>query len=137
MHNSAFRRTGAVGLAVAVTLISAACSGGDKSQRGLVIGKATSTSTALPAPTIVEDPSTTTTAEASTTTGARAPAPRTGGTAAPVNPKLTGLPDGSPYGEAIPFTSSVAVPTNLFWILAIGSAARPGQDSRKTNVDSI
>jgi LCP family protein required for cell wall assembly len=142
MHNpSAFRRTGAVGLAVAVTLISAACSGGERKERGLVIGKATSTSTALPAPSIIEDPSTTTTAEASTTTGApHAPAPpRTGGsgTSAPVNPKLTGLPDGSPYGEAIPFTSSVAVPTNLVWILAIGSDARPGQDIRKTNGDSI
>jgi polyisoprenyl-teichoic acid--peptidoglycan teichoic acid transferase len=138
MHNpSAFRRTGAVGFAVAITLITAACSGGDRSERGLVIGKATSTSTALPGPTIVEDPSTTTTAEASTTTGARPP--RTGGTAAsaPVNPKLTGLPDGSPYGEAIPFTSSVAVPTDLVWVLAIGSDARPGQDIRKTNGDSI
>jgi LCP family protein required for cell wall assembly len=137
MHNpSAFRRTGAVGLAVAVTLITAACGGGDRSQRGLVIGKATSTSTALPGPTIVEDPSTTTTAEASTTTGAPRP-PRTGGTTAAVNPKLTGLPDGSPYGEAIPFTSSVAVPANLVWVLAIGSDARPGQDIRKTNGDSI
>jgi LCP family protein required for cell wall assembly len=140
MHNPpAFRRTGAVGLAVAVTLISAACGGGDKSQRGLVIGKATSTSTALPAPTIVEDPSTTTTAEAPTTTGAPPSPPRTGGTSAPapINPKLTGVPDGSPYGDAIPFTSSVAVPTNLVWILAIGSDARPGQDIRKTNGDSI
>jgi LCP family protein required for cell wall assembly len=130
---SAFRRTGAVGLAVAVTLISGACSG-DRSERGLVIGKVTSTSTALPAPTIVEDPSTTTSAKPSSTTGA----PRTGRTAgAPVTAKSTGLPDGSPYGEAIPFTSSVAVPTDLVWVLAIGSDARPGQDIRKTNGDSI
>lgn len=139
MHNpSAFRRTGAVALAVAVTLITAACGGGERSQRGLVIGKATSTSTALPAPTIVEEPTTTTTAEATTTTAGAPPAPRAVVTAAPpVNPKLTGVPDGSPYGEAIPFTSSVAVPTNLVWILAIGSDARPGQDIRKTNGDSI
>jgi LCP family protein required for cell wall assembly len=136
VHNpSAFRRTGAVALAVAVTLISAACSG-DRSERGLVIGKVTSTSTALPAPTIVEDPSTTTSAKPSSTTGA----PRTGrtsGAGAPVSAKLTGLPDGSPYGEAIPFASSVAVPTDLVWVLAIGSDARPGQDIRKTNGDSI
>jgi polyisoprenyl-teichoic acid--peptidoglycan teichoic acid transferase len=54
-----------------------------------------------------------------------------------VSAKLTGIPDGSPYGEAIPFTSSVEVPTNLVWVLAIGSDARPGGDMRKTNGDSI
>ncbi|HET9770050.1 MAG TPA: LCP family protein [Acidimicrobiia bacterium] len=135
MHNpSTFRRTGAVALAAAVALLSAACSRGDRSERGLVIGKVTSTSTALPAPTIVEDPSTSTTAEPSTTTGAPR-TPRTAG--APVSAKSTGLPDGSPYGDAIPFTSSVAVPTDLVWVLAIGSDARPGQDIRKTNGDSI
>jgi LCP family protein required for cell wall assembly len=55
-----------------------------------------------------------------------------------VAPKpATGLPDGSPYGDAIPFTSSVEVPTNLVWVLAIGSDARPGTDIRKSNGDSI
>jgi polyisoprenyl-teichoic acid--peptidoglycan teichoic acid transferase len=48
-----------------------------------------------------------------------------------------GIPDGSPYGDAIPFTSSVEVPTRLVWILAIGSDARPGGDMRKSNGDSI
>jgi LCP family protein required for cell wall assembly len=125
---------GVVGIAAAVTLATAACGSGGESQKGLVIGKATSTSTALPGPTIVEEPTTTTAEEASTTTGA----PRTGGSGAAVAPKAaTGLPDGSPYGEAIPFVSATEVPTNLVWVLIIGSDARPGQDIRKTNGDSI
>ena len=131
---STFRRTGVVGLAVTVALVTGACSGGSRTEKGLVIGTSTSTSTALPGPTIVEDPSTTTTAEASTTTGA----PRSGGgSGRPVTAKATGIPDGAPYGEATPFTSSVEVPTNLVWILAIGSDARPGGDMRKSNGDSI
>jgi LCP family protein required for cell wall assembly len=134
--HSTFGRTGIVGLALSVALVAGACSGGSRTEKGLVIGESTSTSTALPAPDIIEDP-TTTTAEASTTTGA----PRTGGGASgsgrPVTAKLTGIPDGSPYGEAIPFTSSVEVPANLVWVLAIGSDARPGGDMRKSNGDSI
>src|SRR4051812_26287639 len=98
-----FRRAAAVGVA-ATMLATAGCAGGDRSQRGLVIGKSTSTTDALPGPTIVEEPSTTTTAEASTTTAGRTGG---GGTGRVVAPKTTGLPDGSPYGEAIPFTSSV------------------------------
>jgi polyisoprenyl-teichoic acid--peptidoglycan teichoic acid transferase len=134
--HSTFRRTGIVGLALSVALVAGACSGGSRTEKGLVIGESTSTSTALPAPDIIEDP-TTTTAEASTTTGT----PRTGGGAGgsgrPVTAKATGIPDGSPYGEAIPFTSSVEVPANLVWVLAIGSDARPGGDMRKSNGDSI
>jgi polyisoprenyl-teichoic acid--peptidoglycan teichoic acid transferase len=133
--HTTFRRTGAIGLAVAVALVTGACSGGSRAEKGLVIGKSTSTSTALPGPTIVEDP-TTTTADNSTTTGAR----RTGGSGGSgpaVKASSTGLPDGSPYGDAIPFTSSVEVPTSLVWILAIGSDARPGGDMRKSNGDSL
>jgi LCP family protein required for cell wall assembly len=137
--HTTFRRTGLIGLAVAVALVTGACSGGSRTEKGLVIGESTSTSTALPGPTIVEDPSTTTTAEASTTTGASRTGGGSGGRASgpAVSAKLTGIPDGSPYGEAIPFTSSVEVPTNLVWVLAIGSDARPGGDMRKTNGDSI
>ena len=131
--HSTFRRTGIVGLALSVALVAGACSGGSRTEKGLVIGESTSTSTALPAPDFVEEP-TTTTAEASTTTGARK---GTGGTGRPVTAKLTGIPDGAPYGPAIPFTSSVEVPTNLVWVLAIGSDARPGGDMRKSNGDSI
>jgi LCP family protein required for cell wall assembly len=138
---AAFRRTGVAGIALSVAMTTAACSGGSKDQRGLVIGKSTSTSTALPAPTIVEDPTTTTDRPSSSTTGAARRGGGTGttggGSGAAVAPKSTGLPDGSPYGDAIPFNSSVEVPTNLTWVLAIGSDARPGQDIRKTNGDSI
>ncbi|HKY74536.1 MAG TPA: LCP family protein [Acidimicrobiia bacterium] len=135
--HSTFRRTGVVGLALSVALVAGACSGGSRTEKGLVIGESTSTSTALPAPDIIEDP-TTTTAEASTTTGAKREGGGGGrGSGAAVSPKLTGIPDGSPYGEAIPFTSSVEVPTNLVWVLAIGSDARPGGDMRKSNGDSI
>src|SRR2546429_9410410 len=110
----ALRRAAAVGVA-ATMLATAACAAGDRSQRGLVIGKSTTTTEALPGPTIVTEPSTTTTAEASTTTAAA----HTGGGSGPaIAPQATGLPDGSPYGDAIPFTSSVDVPTNLGWVLA-------------------
>ena len=128
------RRAAAFGV-VATMLATAGCAAGDRSQRGLVVGKSTTTIDALPGPTIVEEPSTTTTADASTTTAGRAGGGT--GTGPAVAPKTTGLPDGSPYGEAIPFTSSVAVPTNLVWVLAIGSDARPGGDIRKSNGDSI
>jgi polyisoprenyl-teichoic acid--peptidoglycan teichoic acid transferase len=133
--HTTFRRTGVVGVAVAMALIAGACSGGSKTEKGLVIGASTSTSTALPAPDIIEDPTTTTTAEASTTTGAHKSGG--GGSGRPVTAKSTGIPDGAPYGEAIPFTSSVEVPTNLVWVLAIGSDARPGGDMRKSNGDSL
>jgi LCP family protein required for cell wall assembly len=129
-QSSGIRRTGISAVLAAVALTSVACSGGGSSQRGLVIGKSSSTTTALPGPTIVTDPSTTTSAPESTTTAGHATGPV-------VAPQSTGLPNGSPYGPAIPFTSSVAVPTDLVWVLAIGSDARPGQDIRRTNGDSI
>ncbi|HYH49258.1 MAG TPA: LCP family protein [Acidimicrobiia bacterium] len=137
---STFRKSGVVGVAAALALITAACSPGSRSEKGLIVGKSPTTTTALPAPTIVEE-STTTTEEASTTTGARKSggggAVGGGGTGRVVAPKKTGVPDGSPYGEAIPFSSSVEVPTDLVWVLAIGSDARPGGDMRKSNGDSI
>jgi len=138
---STFRRTGVVGVAAALAMVTAACSPGNRADKGLIVGKSPTTTTALPAPTVVEE-STTTTEEASTTTGARKTGGGGGGgggggTGKVVAPRKTGAPDGSPYGEAIPFTSSVEVPTNLVWILAIGSDARPGGDMRKSNGDSI
>jgi len=133
--HTTFRRTGAVGLTIAVALVAGACSG-SRTEKGLVIGKSTSTTTALPGPDIVEDP-TTTTAENSTTTGIHRTGGGGGGSGPAVKASTVGIPDGSPYGDAIPFTSSVEVPANLVWILAIGSDARPGGDMRKSNGDSI
>src|SRR5712671_4617981 len=83
------RRAAAFGVA-ATMLATAGCAAGSRSQRGLVVGKSTTTTDALPGPTIVEEPSTTTTAEASTTTGGRAGGGSGGGPA--VAPKAaTGL----------------------------------------------
>ncbi len=118
-------RLAALGLAVALV---AGCSGDKaKAEKGVVIGASTSTSTAAPAPTIPPDPTTTT---AETAPPATAPP-------APVAPKPLGFPDGSPYGTAVAFSSGVPVPQDLVFVLAIGSDARPGQDMRKTNGDSL
>jgi polyisoprenyl-teichoic acid--peptidoglycan teichoic acid transferase len=48
-----------------------------------------------------------------------------------------GLPDGAPYGPALPFSPEVPVPDGLVFVLAVGSDARPGQDPRRANADSI
>ena len=44
---------------------------------------------------------------------------------------------GQPYKPAIPFTSSIEVPSDLQFILALGSDARPNEDLMKTRADSI
>ena len=117
-------RVAALGLCVA---LAAGCSS-SKSQRGVVVGKSSSTSTALPAPTIPPEPPT-------STTQAPPPPPTTAGPVVALPP--VGAPDGSPYGPAIPFTTSVAVPQDLVFVLAIGGDARPGGDPRRSNGDSI
>jgi LCP family protein required for cell wall assembly len=117
------RRIAALGLSLALL---AGCSSGSKSQRGIVVGKSSSTSTALPAPTVVTEPPTATThPTVAPTTGPAVALP-------PI-----GAPDGSPYGPAIPFTTSVAVPQDLVFVLAIGGDARPGGDPRRSNGDSL
>ena len=117
-------RVAALGLCVA---LAAGCSS-SKSQRGVVVGKSSSTSTALPGPTIPPEPPT-------STTQAPPPPPTTAGPVVALPP--VGAPDGSPYGPAIPFTTSVAVPQDLVFVLAIGGDARPGGDPRRSNGDSI
>ncbi len=118
------RRVAALVLSLAVL---AGCSG-SKNQRGVVIGKSPSTSTALPGPTVPPEPA---------TTGPTAPPATTQAPAPPVTLAPAGLPDGNPYGPAIPFTTSVAVPQDLVFILAVGGDARPGGDPRRSNGDSI
>ncbi|MGH9042022.1 MAG: LCP family protein [Acidimicrobiia bacterium] len=114
-----------VALGLAVTFV-AGCGGGDEAnaQKGLIIGESTTTSEAAPAPTIPPDPTTTT-------------SPPVTAPPAPVAPLPLGFPDGTPYGPAVAFSSSVPVPQDLVFVLAIGSDARPGQDMRRTNGDSI
>jgi LCP family protein required for cell wall assembly len=117
-------RLAALGVAVALV---AGCSGDKaRAEKGLVIGASTSTSTAAPGPTIPPEPPTT-----------AATAPPVTAPPAPVAPPPEGFPDGSPYGEAIAFQTAVPVPQDLVFVLAIGSDARPGQDMRKTNGDSL
>jgi LCP family protein required for cell wall assembly len=119
-------RLAALGLAVALV---AGCSGDKaRAEKGLVIGASTTTSEAAPAPTIPPDPTTTTVETSPPVTAAPAPV---------VAPPPEGFPDGSPYGPAVAFSTSVPVPQDLVFVLAIGSDARPGQDMRKTNGDSL
>ena len=115
-----------VALGLAVTFVAGCGSDGAQAQKGLVVGASTSTSEATPGPSIPPDPTTTT----ETSPPVTAPP-------APVAPKPLGFPDGTPYGPAVAFASAVPVPQDLVFVLAIGSDARPGQDMRRTNGDSI
>lgn len=121
-----------VGIGILVVLSLTALvthSGGGESPR-LVVGSTTTTqATALPGPTIV------TVATAPPTT-ANPVVPGVGGGSGPVGGGLLST-DGAAYGTAIPFTTSIAVPTDLTFVLVIGSDARPGEDVRRTNGDSI
>jgi LCP family protein required for cell wall assembly len=110
-------------LALAGVLV-AGC-GGNRPQRGVVVGQSTSTSAAAPGPTLPAEPETTTSTEAPTTT--QPPPP-------PVDPFV---PDGAPYGPPLAFNSSIPVPQELQFVLVIGSDARPGQDPRRHNGDAI
>ena len=93
----------------------------------LVVGSTTTTqSTALPAPTVLTAPPTT----------AVPVVPGAGGGSGPVGGGLL-VGEGAAYPPAIPFNSSITVPSELQFILVIGSDARPGEDIRRTNGDSI
>jgi len=122
-------RVVAVGVGFALL---AGCASSTKTERGIIVGKSTTTETAEPGPTIPPEPSTTTT-EASTSTAHAVAAP----SGPPVTVPPEGFPDGSPYGPAIPFTTAVDVPNDLVWVLAIGGDARPGGDPRRSNGDSL
>lgn len=85
------------------------------------------TTTPLPGPTIVAE-------EAAPPPPRRATTPRVRRTGA-----LVGLlpATGRPYGPAIPFHTSIAVPDELRFILVIGADARPGERLDRTRADSI
>lgn len=57
----------------------------------------------------------------------------------PEPPPAVGLkaPNGRPYGPAIEFTSDIAVPENLVFVLVLGSDARPHEDLMTSRADSI
>ena len=114
----------AVLVAILVTLVVAR----DSDPPRLVVASTTTTqATALPTSTIALPPE--------TTAPPAAPASGTGGGSGPA---FTLKPsDGRAYANAIPFTSSVPVPSGLQFVLVIGSDARPGQDPRRANGDSV
>ena len=115
-----------VGVLLVLSLTALVTHSGGESPR-VVVGTTTSTqATALPGPTIVEAPPTT----------AVPVVPGAGGGAGPVGGSLLGT-DGAAYGAAIAFNSTVPVPGDLQFVLVIGSDARPGEDIRRTNGDSI
>ncbi|MBW3614011.1 MAG: LCP family protein [Actinobacteria bacterium] len=57
----------------------------------------------------------------------------------PEPPPAPGLkePNGRPYGPAIQFTSDIAVPDGLVFVLVLGSDARPNEDLLSARADSI
>jgi LCP family protein required for cell wall assembly len=65
------------------------------------------------------------------------PAPFGGGGAEPVSSSGLAAPNGKPWAEPIPFTTTEPVPDKLTFILAAGSDARPGEDLLRTRADSI
>lgn len=106
-----------VAVLVAAAVLAAAC--GNKKHADVVIGSST-TSIEAPGPTVVPEPVD--------------PAARTG---APRDPRLLLDANGRPYGSPLVFRSSVAVPDDLVFVLVVGSDARPGQNLRKSNADSL
>ena len=125
------RRTGAALLALALAVVLATAPGCGRKRHGdVVIGRPSSTTTtAAPEVTIATEPapSTTTSSAAAAATGARRPG----------QPRLLIGPDGRPYGEPLVFTSSVPVPSELLFVLVVGSDARPGEDLRRSHADSV
>jgi LCP family protein required for cell wall assembly len=121
------RRVGVgVGAALLVALLVGLVVSRDSDPPRLVVASTTTTqATALPTSTIALPTSTT-----------AAPAvPSAGGGSGPVFSIKPS--DGRAYASAIPFTSSVPVPSGLQFVLVIGSDARPGQDVRRANGDSV
>ncbi|HVE46514.1 MAG TPA: LCP family protein [Acidimicrobiales bacterium] len=108
-----------------VALVLAGCSG-ERAKPSVVVGSTTtSQTTALPVATIALPPPV-------------EPAPGPGGPAPePVSRPGLKPADGRPYPGAIAFRTSVPVPSELQFVLVLGSDARPGQDIRRTNADSI
>lgn len=114
-----------LGGAVIMALVLAGCSG-ERAKPDVIVGSTTSTqATALPTATIALPPP-----------PAPPPGPAVPGPGPASRPGLKPA-DGRPYPPAIAFRTSVPVPSELQFVLVLGSDARPGQDIRRTNADSI
>ena len=130
-----FRSRTAPGLTVlllAITAAGIACSAREK-KADLVIGVPDGTGTATSGPVIVtttrpEPPPADLFVDDAATQRRQAEPPVAVGLA---------QPDASGWPQAIPFTTSQAVPDNLVFILVAGSDARPNEDLLKTRADSI
>lgn len=115
-------------MAVAILMassIAALASHSGGSPDVVIASTSTTQSTALAGPSITPPPP-----EGAPVTAGTGAAPPVSGVA------LKGS-DGRAYGTAIPFNSSIPVPTELTFVLIVGSDARPGEDIRRTNADSI
>ena len=118
------------GLLLVVSLVALVTHSDGDSTPQFVVGSTTTTqATALPGPTVITEP-------APPPTTAVPVVPGAGGGSGPVGGGLQ-VGNGAAYPPAIPFNSSIPVPTELQFVLVIGSDARPGQDIRRTNGDSI
>jgi len=117
---------GAVAVALAVLVAAGSASAcGSKKHKDVVVGvPTTEVATAPRQARIVEEP-----ASSSSASGAARRSPR--------DPRLMIGPDGRPYGSPLVFRSDVPVPRDLLFILVVGSDARPGQNLRKANGDSL
>jgi polyisoprenyl-teichoic acid--peptidoglycan teichoic acid transferase len=117
-------------LALVFTLTAACSGGGDEPD--VVIGSTRRSTTTAPAgPTIPVAPETTLASEAAPVAAAPVAA------SAPAADDPLKNPDGQPYAGAIAFRSTIPVSPDLTFVLVIGSDARPGEDIRRTNGDSI
>jgi LCP family protein required for cell wall assembly len=122
-----------------VLLLAVAAVAVVRNRRADVVIGVPSTTTALPGPTIVLEPSTSTSTK-NVGSGDFAFADPTGrGTPGAEPASAPGLkrPDGHPWPPAVEFTSEYDVPSGLIFTLVIGSDARPKEDLRKTRADSL
>ncbi|MEA3018572.1 MAG: polyisoprenyl-teichoic acid--peptidoglycan teichoic acid transferase [Actinomycetota bacterium] len=86
---------------------------------------------ALAGPSIVPAPSTTASTEG------RAISRPIGNLPEPGSSPVMRQPDAQPYGPAIAFTSDVAVPDGLVFVLIAGSDARPGERIDRSRADAV
>ena len=126
-------------LVVGNLLVAAAVVGLKTGDADVVVGQPPpTTQTPLPGPTVVVPPPDQQVQAAGAAVAAGDPEPIPLGDRAEIGPQA-GLrrPDAQQYGRAITFRSSEPVPTDLLFVLAIGSDARPGEALERSRADSI
>lgn len=111
-------------IAVALLLLGLVVVVATQSRKDIVVAASPTTSTPTTGPVVVLD---------------QLPEPTTTAPAEPAYAPAVGLKvaTGQPHRPAIPFVSSIPVPTELTFVLVIGSDARPGQNMKRARADSI